>query len=184
MTLLALVPRRRAGGYTRSVDAAPVLGQVARRLNEARLEAVLIGNAAAALQGAPVTTVDFDFMFRKTTRNLVKMKAVARALGAVILRPYYPVSDLYRLVRDDDGLQVDFMSTIHGVRSFAGVRDRATTIEIEGAAVRVASLADIIASKRAARRPRDLAVLHILEAARERQEAHPARPAQRPRARK
>lgn len=148
------------------------------------LEAVLIGNAAAALQGAPVTTVDFDFMFRKTARNLAKMKDVARALGAVILRPYYPVSDLYRVVRDEDGLQVDFMSTIHGVRSFAGVRDRATTIEIGGEPVRVASLADIVASKRAARRPRDLAVLDILEAARERQKAQSARPARRTRARK
>jgi len=166
------------------VDAAPLLGEVARRLNEVNLEAVLIGNAAAALQGAPVTTVDFDFMFRKTPRNLAKMKDVARALGAVILRPYYPVSDLYRVVRDDDGLQVDFMSTIHGVRSFAGVRDRATTIEIGGAPVRVASLADIVASKRAAKRPRDLAVLDILEAARERQEAQSARPTRRPRSRK
>ena len=49
----------RCGRYTRSVDAAPLLGEVARRLNQVSLEAVLIGNAAAALQGAPVTTVDF-----------------------------------------------------------------------------------------------------------------------------
>jgi predicted nucleotidyltransferase len=166
------------------VDATPLLGDVARRLNEVHLEAVLIGNAAAALQGAPVTTVDFDFLFRKTPRNLAKMKQVARALAATILRPYYPVSDLYRMVRDDDGLQVDFMSTIHGIRSFAGLRDRATTIDIGGAPILVASLADIVASKRAAKRPRDLAVMNVLEAARERQEAGSAHSTRRARPRK
>ncbi len=34
-------------------------------MEEAHLGAVLIGNAAAALQGAPVTTIDFDFLFRE-----------------------------------------------------------------------------------------------------------------------
>lgn len=123
----------------------------------------MIGNAAAALQGAPVTTVDFDFLFRKTSSNLVKLKALTKRLRATLLRPYYPVSDLYRLTRDEDGLQVDFMGTIHGVRSFAGVRDRAVMIDIGRVPVRVASLADIVKSKRAARRPRDLAVIDILE---------------------
>jgi len=124
---------------------------------------VLIGNAAAALQGAPVTTVDLDFMFRRTARNLAKLKTVAAALRATILRPYYPASDLYRVVRDDDGLQVDFMVTIHGVRSFEALKSRAARIEIDGASVLVAALEDVIRSKRAARRPRDLAVLEILE---------------------
>jgi predicted nucleotidyltransferase len=155
------------------MDAEPLLAEVARQLHAVRLDAVLIGNAAAALQGAPVTTVDFDFLFRKTPRNMEKMKAVAKALGATILRPYYPVSDLYRIVRDNDGLQVDLMATIHGVRSFAGLRDRATTIDIGGVPVLVASLDDVIKSKRAAKRPRDLAVLDILEAARGAKEAKP-----------
>jgi predicted nucleotidyltransferase len=155
------------------MDAEPLLAEVARQLHAVRLDAVLIGNAAAALQGAPVTTVDFDFLFRKTPRNMEKMKAVATALGATILRPYYPVSDLYRIVRDNDGLQVDLMATIHGVRSFAGLRDRATTIDIGGVPVLVASLDDVIKSKRAAKRPRDLAVLDILEAARGAKEAKP-----------
>ncbi|MGH9253601.1 MAG: nucleotidyltransferase [Vicinamibacterales bacterium] len=145
------------------MDAGPLLAEVGRRLDEAGLEAVLIGNAAAALQGAPVTTVDLDFLFRRTPRNLAKLKVVARALRATILTPYYPASDLYRMVRDDDGLQVDFMATIHGVRSFEGLRDRASRIEIEGTSMLVASLADVIKSKRAAHRPRDLAVLEILE---------------------
>lgn len=166
------------------MDGAPLLAEVAKRLQEAHLEAVLIGNAAAALQGAPVTTIDFDFMFRKTPRNMAKLRAVATALGATILRPYYPVSDLFRVTRDLDGLQADFMATIHGVRSFAGLKARATTLEIAGAPVLVASLGDIIASKRAARRPQDLAVLGMLEAAHEKIQARPRRAPRRSRARK
>jgi len=147
------------------MDAKPLLVEVGRRMREVGLEAVLIGNAAAALQGAPVTTVDFDFLFRKTPRNMAKVRALARALHATVLRPYYPVSDLYRVVRDDDGLQVDLMATVHGLRSFEGVRARATVVRIEGEFLTVASLADIIKSKRAAGRPRDKAVLEILEKA-------------------
>ena len=75
------------------------------------------------MQGAPVTTLDFDFMFRDTRTNLRKLRAVARSLDAVILRPYYPVSKLYRLVDDATGLQADFMPVIHGVRSFEGLRN-------------------------------------------------------------
>jgi predicted nucleotidyltransferase len=149
------------------VDAKPWLAEVGRHLAEVGLEAVLIGNAAAALQGAPVTTVDLDFLFRRTPHNVGKLKRIAAGLGATLLRPYYPVSDLFRLVRDDDGLQVDFMGTIHGIRSFEGLRNRATTILIAGEELRVASLDDVIRSKRAAARPRDLAVLPILEKARE-----------------
>ena len=88
-------------------------------------------------------------MFRKTARNLGKLKLLARALGATIMRPYYPVSDLYRVVRDD-GLQVDFMPTIHGIRSFERLRERASAVEIDDVTIRVASLPDIIKSKRAA----------------------------------
>jgi hypothetical protein len=90
------------------MDASPMLARIAHLLELHGLEAVLIGNAAAALQGAPVTTVDVDFLFRKTPANLKKLKAIASDLGAVILRPYYPVSGLFRIARDADGLQLDF----------------------------------------------------------------------------
>jgi hypothetical protein len=62
-------------------------------------------------------------LFRKTPASLRKLKALASGLGAVILRPYYRASGLYR----------------------------------------VAALSDIIRSKRAAGRARDLAVLELLE---------------------
>jgi hypothetical protein len=67
------------------------------------------------------------------------------------MRPFYPASDMYRVVRDEDGLQLDFMGSIHGIRSFEGVRDRANRVEIDGVGILVASLADIVKSKRANR---------------------------------
>lgn len=144
------------------MDAAPILIRLARVLRETSLEAVMIGNAAAALQGAPVTTVDVDFLFRKTPANLRKLKKVARALDATILRPYYPVSDLYRVMADDLALQVDFMATVHGMRSYNSVTSRAISVDVGGEKLLVASLPDIITSKRAANRPRDRAVLDAL----------------------
>ncbi len=136
---------------------------IAKALNENGLEAILIGNMAAALHGAPVSTIDIDLYFRKTARNMQKLKRVATALEAVILRPYYPVSALFRLQRERDGLQVDFMGYIDGVQSYEGVRARAQKYFVGGHALLTASLDDIISSKRAAAREKDLAVIDILE---------------------
>ncbi len=69
------------------MNAVPLLSTLLIALRKQRLEAVLIGNAAAALHGAPVTTLDFDFMFRDTAANLGKLKRVAVALEAIIRRP-------------------------------------------------------------------------------------------------
>jgi hypothetical protein len=145
------------------MNAMPLLSSLLAALADAGLETVLIGNAAAALHGAPVTTLDFDFMFRDTPGNLKKLKAAAKVLGAVVLRPYYPVSKLYRMVDDDTGLQADFMPVIHGVRSFEGLKSRAESRTVGGLTVLVARLDDIIKSKKAAGRDRDRAVIPILE---------------------
>lgn len=165
------------------MDARPLLVEVARALRLAKLEAVLIGNAAAALRGAPVTTIDLDFLFRKTRGSIGKLQRVADLLSATVMRPFYPASDLYRVVRDEDGLQLDFMVRIHGLRSYEGLRDRAGVITIDGESLRVASLADIIKSKRAADRPRDRAVIAMLERAHETETAKPKKSARRARKR-
>lgn len=144
------------------MDARPLLERLAYLLQSHRLDVVLIGNAAAALHGSPVTTVDLDFMFRKTGVNLRKLKALADDLGASILRPYYPASDLYRVVRDSDGIQLDFMVRVHGIRSFEALKSRAVPTFFGGHAVLVASLPDIIRSKVAANRPQDRAVIPLL----------------------
>jgi hypothetical protein len=155
------------------MNATPLIASILAAMRVHRLEAVMIGNAAAAIHGAPVTTLDVDFMFRDTALNLKKLKAVSRDLGAMeavsrdlgamVMRPYYPVSKLYRLVNDDRGLQVNFMPVIHGVRSFESLKSRAVKRTVGNEEALLASLADIIKSKRAACRQRDQAVLPILE---------------------
>ena len=155
------------------MDASPMLARIAQLLERHGLEAVLIGNAAAALQGAPVTTIDVDFLFRKTPANLKKLKAIASDLDAVILRPYYPVSGMFRIACDADGLQLDFMTVVDGIPSFEGLRKRATPMRFEDARLYVATLADIIRSKKAAGRARDLAVLPLLEKTVEKAARHP-----------
>jgi hypothetical protein len=57
------------------MNAEPLLKKIARTFAEHHLEAVMVGNAAAALHGAPVTTLDVDFMFRKTPTNLKKAES-------------------------------------------------------------------------------------------------------------
>jgi hypothetical protein len=145
------------------MNAAPLLEEIARALQACGLEAVLVGNAAAALQGAPVTTVDLDFMFRNTPSNMRKLKLLADRLRGCILRPYYPASGLYRVVNEDRGIQLDFMSVLHGIRSYEGLRARATSLELGSSTLLVASLDDVVRSKRALGRPRDNAVMQILE---------------------
>ncbi len=145
------------------MDAEPILKLVVRAMSECGLEAILVGNAAAALQGAPVTTLDFDFMFRKTPTNLRKLKALAGLLSGTILTPYYPASQLYRLVVEDRGIQLDFMPVLHGIKSYESLRSRAVRETFGGHPILVADLRDVIRSKKALGRPRDLAVLEILE---------------------
>ena len=112
-------------------------------------KAVLIGNLAAAMHGAPVSTIDIDFCFRSTRPNIAKLRAIACTLGAMMLRPYYPVSSLFRLQRESYGLPIDFMGRIDGIRSFEGLRQRATSFPVGKSKVLVAALADVIRSKRA-----------------------------------
>lgn len=153
------------------MDAAPRLVEIADAFAAAHLEAILIGNAGAALHGAPVTTVDFDFLYRVSPSNEAKLKKVAQALGGQLSQPFPVLSSVYRIVRPETQLQVDLTGQVHGVKSFNSLRSKAIRVDIEGRTLLVASLADIIKSKREANRPQDQAVLHVLQFTLEEQQA-------------
>ncbi len=70
---------------------------------------------------------------------------------------------MYRLDFGLDDFYVDFLSDAGGIRSLASLRSRAAPVAIEGKKLLVASLEDVILSKKAAGRPKDKAVMDILE---------------------
>jgi hypothetical protein len=67
------------------------------------------------------------------------------------------------LVNEENNLVIDLLPDLIGVNSFAGVRARSTELKFEVGTLLVASLKDVIASKTAANRPKDLAVLDLLQ---------------------
>ena len=62
------------------------------------------------------------------------------------------------------------MSRLHGVKSFESLKSRAAEVYFGTARILVADLDDIIRSKRALGRYKDIAVIHILEKTRDEKE--------------
>jgi hypothetical protein len=58
------------------------------------LDAIVIGNAAAALHGVPITTQDIDLFVRDTPRNAGNIDQLLHELGSQVIasQPVEPVS--------------------------------------------------------------------------------------------
>ena len=65
---------------------------------------------------------------------------------------------------DTEAAPVDLLAEIPGIESFEALWNRSVETDIYGVMVRVASLDDLIAMKRAANRPKDQSHLYELEA--------------------
>jgi hypothetical protein len=110
---------------------------------------------AAIEQGAPLMTVDYDFWVRLPERQYVRLLTIVQRQGGTIrARTLYELSD---------GTQVNAIFQPDGLRSFAAEWKASRWSELENVPVKVLPLRRVIASKRAANREKDLAVLPILE---------------------
>jgi hypothetical protein len=144
-----------------SSDQAFVI-ELLRALQAARLEAIIVGTTAAVLQGVPLMTEDVDLLIRDTPRNREKLERLRLELGRGPAIEISPLSRVLRLVSEDD-IDVDILFDELGSSSYAGIRSRSLSISIGEMTATVASLDDVIASKKAANRPKDRAQLPMLE---------------------
>lgn len=135
--------------------------RVLAALRTAGLEGLLVGATAAVLHGVPMLTQDIDVLVRDTPRNRAKIDAVGELLGAGRAVEISALSHVVRLV--GARVPVDFLfDTMAGDLSFAAVRSRSVIMQLGPETAVVASLEDIIRSKEAAGRPKDLAALPIM----------------------
>lgn len=137
------------------------VAQVAAAITEVRLDAVMVGMMAARLQGAPLLTQDLDLLVRDTPANRKKLKLLAGKLGGVGPDELSPLSRVLRITGARAPVDILFDSIAGGLR-FEALRSRSVVVQVGGTSARVAGLADIIRSKEAAGRPKDLAQLPIL----------------------
>src|SRR5438105_3170265 len=131
------------------------LGAFLKALRQEGIECILIGAMAAIEQGAPLMTVDYDFWVHLPERRYVRLLAIVQRLGGTIR-----AQTLYEL---SDGTQVNAVFRPSGLRSFRAEWKECRVANLENVPVRVLPLERVIASKRAASRDKDLAVLPILE---------------------
>ena len=135
---------------------------LAKALRAAKLDAIVIGNCASMLDGAPVTTQDIDLLIRDTRPNRRKLVRFADEIGG---SAPMPVSELSKVEWIEGRLAVPVeihYDRISGGLTFSSVRSRAQIVAVGDEKLRVAALVDVIRSKQAAGRPKDRAVLPIL----------------------
>ncbi len=143
---------------------------------------LLIGGLGATLYGAVRVTQDIDVLPQTDIENLSRLAAALRDLGAFLrvgglsdeeARALPVVIDAHSLAATEVTTwrtvagDIDVLATIRGEqgerRSFVDLVDRSNETVVTGVAVRVASLRDIVESKRFAGRDKDHEALPELE---------------------
>jgi hypothetical protein len=160
--------------------------EIIKVLDRYQVEYLIIGGVGSIIQGAYISTKDLDLIPMTTKENFFRLSAALRELGGRLRGAedvYIPITPallinmhigtwvtkfgdldiLYSIPSGDKGEQYNFEKLFKDSRKG----------RVGHLVVRVASLKDIIASKRFAGRAKDLAVLSELEKLLEQQNEDP-----------
>ena len=137
-------------------------------LNSHNARYLVIGGVAAISYGVPRLTLDVDLLIEPTGENAV---AVLEAFGAAGLGTAALTTPADLLATEitvfQDRVRIDVQTRTPGIE-FSAAYARRKELVIERVTVPLLSLSDLIASKKAAGRPRDLEDVRILEQSEER----------------
>src|SRR5713101_412824 len=163
----------------KATPMANFLEDMVTRLAQAEVEFVMVGGVSAVLQGAPITTRDLDVCYRRTPANVSRLVS---ALAPLQPRPRGFPSDLpfffderaiqlgsnFTLEIGDESL--DLLGAMSAIGGYEEIIDQAEEKTVAGHDVKVLPLSLLIATKQAAGRPKDLAVIPELKATLEMQQ--------------
>ena len=148
-------------------------GSMIHGLARAGLDFVVIGGVAAAAHGSALVTNDLDICYGPLSDNIDQLATVLSSWHGYLrgVEPGLPFIMDARAIRTspiltlqtDEGW-LDLMDIVAGVGDYGSVFEASEEISAFGVTFRVLSLPALIAAKRAAARPKDLAHLPELEA--------------------
>jgi hypothetical protein len=129
-----------------------------RELVRSKVRFLIVGVGAAVLQGADAVTQDLDLWFRSLADP--KIGEAAQAAGGVFVTRSNPP-----MIAGDGLDRIDLVMNCQGLKGFDKEYEKAVELLVTDFSVRILPLSRIIASKRAAGRRKDLAVIEALRAA-------------------
>jgi hypothetical protein len=147
---------------------------VLRVLERHGVRYALIGAGAARVAGAPVVTEDIDVTPARDAENVARLVEALRELDARLRTPSDPggipfpldaafLAEAVSWTLTTRAGDLDLVFEPAGTRGYDDLVREASRIELEpGLTVTVASLRDVIRSKEAAGRPKDLGQLPLL----------------------
>jgi len=147
--------------------------EILRILNDHEVLYVVIGGMAAVIHGSDIPTTDIDVTPDQSLSNLKRLSAALREMDAKIWTQPEPeglsfdhagasLADVQILNLMTDYGRLDVTRTPAGTQGYDDLKRDAMTVDVFGLAVSVASLADVVRSKQAAGRPKDLQFLPTL----------------------
>jgi hypothetical protein len=148
-------------------------GHILRRLDAAGVDFVVIGGIAAIAHGSPQITRDLNIVFATDEANLERLGCALQDLKATLRGvtddvPFVPDARSLRHVRlltlDTEEGPLDVMVEPDGSKGYEQLRAGSIEAVVQGTAIRVAGLDDLIAMKKAAGRPKDRIYVEELEA--------------------
>ncbi len=124
---------------------------------------LVIGGIAAVLHGVPRATFDLDILIEATSENAERLLRALSEAGLGTATMITPEALLrHEIVVFQDRVRIDVQTSTPGI-VFEEAWARRETMNYRGARFFVLSKADLIASKKAAGRPRDWEDVRILE---------------------
>lgn len=142
-----------------------------RRLSDEQVEFVVIGGLAVISHGHVRATIDLDICYARTPENLERLVRALRDLrprlrGAPPELPFFwdvqTLRNGLNFTLTTTAGDIDVLGEVTGLGGYGELALRSETVDLYGAKVRIMSLADLIRSKAAAGRAKDLVDLEAL----------------------